>query len=542
MYRTSVLGLALGLLMVLPAAAAPTSEPVDWEMVNRIRDEGFNRSQVVEILRHLTDIIGPRLTGSPGMMEANEWTRDELASWGLDNAHLEEWGPFGNGWSFSRASVHLLEPRSVPLMALPRAWTPGTDGPVRGAAMKVEIEEEDDLEKYRGEVAGKILFMDKAREIDPEEKAAFDRFTLEELEELEMYEMPEKRKSDWLERARKRWRFSQAFNQFLEDEGVLATVRISSRDGGTLRLGSGGSREPGESVGVTSIAMMAEQYNWILRLLEDEIPVEIEVEIEARFHKKDRMAYNTIAEIPGTDMSDEIVMVGAHLDSWHAAAGANDNAAGSAVVMEAVRLLKVLGVQPRRTIRIGLWSAEEQGLLGSRAHVERHFAVQPRADDPEEEEYPPRLRTPAWPIEVKPGHTSFSAYFNIDNGGGKIRGIYTRANSAVVPLFEAWLEPFHDLGADTLTANPNIGGTDHYSFDRVGLPGFQFIQDPLDYFPRTHHSNLDTLDHARREDLMQASVIVASFVYHAAMRDEKLPRKPMPRKPPADDSKKKDES
>jgi hypothetical protein len=528
-------GIVCCLVLVVAAPHLAAEEPVDWQMVNRLRDEGLNRSQVMETLRHLTDIIGPRLTGSPGMREANEWTRDQLAAWGLANAHLEEWGPFGYGWSFTRTAVHLVEPRQVPLMALPLAWTPGTEGPVRGAAMKVEIEEEEDLDDYRGEVAGKILFLDEVRELDPESQVAFDRFTPDELDELEIFKLPGESRSDWMERARKRWRFSQAFNRFLEEEGVLATVRISSRDGGTLRLGRGGSRHSGDSVGVVSIAMMAEQYNWIVRLLDEEIPVEVEIDVEARFHTDEPMAYNTIAEIPGTDLRDEIVMVGGHLDSWHAAAGANDNAAGCAVAMEAMRLLQTLGVRPRRTIRIGLWSAEEQGLLGSQSHVEKHYAVQPRTDDPEQQEYPERLRSRAWPIEVEPDHADFSVYFNIDNGGGKIRGIYTRANAAVVPIFEAWLEPLNDLGADTVTGNPNIGGTDHYSFDRVGLPGFQFIQDPLDYFPRTHHSNLDTYDHARREDLMQASVVVASFVYHAAMRDDKLPRKPMPRQPPEDD-------
>ncbi len=534
MHRLVLAGLILASVLSNSTAADERAETVDWEMVNRLRDEGFYRSRVMETLQHLTDIIGPRLTGSPEMREANEWTRDRLAEWGLENAQLEPWGPFGNGWSFSRTSVHLLEPRELPLMALPRAWTPGTQRAVRGPAMQVSIESEEDLEKYRGEVKGKILFMSEAREIDSEDEAAFDRFTPEELEKLESFQIPEKSSADWRQRARKRWRFQRALNQFLEEEGVAATVYVSSRNGGVLRLGSGGSREPGESVGVASVAMMAEQYNWILRLLDEEVPVELEIEVEAEFHRQDRMAYNTIAEIPGTDLGHEIVMVGGHLDSWHAAMGANDNAAGCAVAMEAVRLLQALGVEPRRTIRIGLWSAEEQGLLGSLAHVEEHFGVQPRSEDPEEAEYPLRLRTPAWPIEVKPAHADFSVYFNIDNGGGKLRGIYTRANAAVTPIFAAWLEPFHDLGADTVTANPNIGGSDHYSFDRVGLPGFQFIQDPLDYFPRTHHSNLDTFDHASREDLMQASVIVASFVYHAAMRDEKLPRKPMPRKPEDD--------
>ena len=280
--------------------------------------------------------------------------------------------------------------------------------------------------------------------------------------------------------------------------------------------------------------MMAEQYRWISRLLDGDIEVELEVEVAARFHDQDLMAYNTVAEIPGTDRGDELVMVGAHLDSWHPASGANDNAAGCAVAMEAVRILQALGIKPRRTIRIALWSGEEQGLLGSRRYVEQHFASRPEPDDPETHELPRALWPESWPIEYKPEYEKLSAYFNMDNGAGKFRGIYTQSNVAVVPIFRRWIEPFADLGAETVS-NRNAGGTDHLSFDRYGLPGFQFIQDQLDYSTRTHHTHLDHADHARENDLKQASVIMASFVYHAAMRDQLLPRKPKPREPEEDD-------
>ena len=523
--------LLLAATLLLPATQLRAEEPVDWEIVNRIRDEAIHRSQVMDLLQHLTDRIGPRLTGSPALLEANEWTLEKLEEWGLANGRLEAWGPFGRGWSFSRCSVHMTQPRQIPLMALPKAWTPGTDGPVRGQAMRVTIESEDDLDPYRGGLQGKVLFISDGREIAPPEQAEFARLSPTDLEEMGAFAFPSGRADEWLEEARKQLKLRRAMNEFLIKEGALAVVDISSRDGGTLRLGSAGSRQPGDSVGVPTIAMAAEQYNLILRLLEEEQAVEIELDIEARFHDDDLMAYNTIAEIPGTGMADEVVLLGAHLDSWHSGTGSNDNGAGTAVVMEAVRILQALDVKPRRTLRVGLWAGEEQGLLGARAHVERHYASRPDPEIPEEQEFPADLRTLGWPITPKPDHAKLSAYFNLDNGSGKIRGIYTQGNAAVAQVFEAWLKPFRDMGADTVT-NRNTGGTDHVVFDAVGLPGFQFIQDDLDYYTRTHHSNLDVFDHAQREDLMQASIVMASFAYHAAMRDELLPRKPIPQKPP----------
>ena len=525
----------LPILSALLPGLLLAAEPVDWEMVNRIRNEGLLRSQVMDTLAHLTDTIGPRLTGSPAMKEANQWTRDRLAEWGLENAHLEAWGPFGRGWSFSRASVHMLEPRPTPLIGLPKAWTPGSEGPLRGPAIKAKIESEEDLEKFAGQLAGKIVFIADARPIKDSEAADFERYTQEELDELTVFEMPGRRGEEWRDKARKRHKLRKALNEFLVEEKALAVVDISSRDNGLVRLRGGGSREPGESVGVPTLVLAAEQYNWILRLLKDEQEVELEIEVEARFHDDDRMAYNTLAEIPGTDKKEEIVMVGAHLDSWHPGTGSNDNAAGSAVAMEAVRILEELEVRPRRTLRIGLWSGEEQGLLGSRSHVARYYATRPEPEDPEEKKLPPFLRKRTFPITPKPAHARLSAYFNIDNGSGKIRGIYTQGNVAAGRIFEAWLEPFHDLGADTVT-HRDTRGTDHLAFDRVGLPGFQFIQDALDYSTRTHHTNLDVFDHAREDDLKQASVVLASFLYHAAMREERLPRKPLPQEPPKTDN------
>jgi Zn-dependent M28 family amino/carboxypeptidase len=338
----------------------------------------------------------------------------------------------------------------------------------------------------------------------------------------------DERRRRGIERAKLR----KALNEFMEKEKVVATLEPSGLTNGIIRVSSGGSYTPGESVGVPALVMAAEHYNEVMRLVQDGEKVQIEVDVAARYHDDDPQAYNTVAEIQGTDKKDEIVMAGAHLDSWHAGTGATDNGAGCVVVMEAARILKALGVKPRRTIRFALWTGEEEGLIGSRMYVKQHFATRPENKDPKQKDLPEFFRTETWPIQVKPEHAKLAAYFNLDNGTGKVRGIYAEENAAVRPIFEAWIAPLADLGVTALTPQPT-GGTDHISFDRVGLPGFQFIQDPMDYESRTHHTNLDTYDHLHRDDLMQASVVMASFLYNAAMRPEPLPRKPMPREAPA---------
>ena len=489
-------------------------EPVDWEVVSRIRDEGFRRSQVSDVLRTLTDRVGPRLTGSPGMREANEWTRDRLAEWGLKGARLESWGHFGRGWSFGRVSVHTKSPRRVPIFALPMAWTPGTQGAVVGVAMLATLEDGDDLLEMRGKVRGRVLLLDELPDRDPRATPELQRYSAERLDEIARFPVPPDRdERDWRARGRRRLEFRRELNQFLVDEGVVATLEVSSFPAGIVRVGGAGSREPGESVGVTRLVTGEEHYSWIYRLTDEDVEVEMEIDVEAEFHAEDLDGYNTVAEIPGGELADEVVMLGAHLDSWHGASGSNDNAAGCVAVMEAVRILTTLGAMPRRTIRIALWSGEEQGLLGSTRYVAEHFGSRPVSDDPDYSDYPARLRPQSWPLEVLPDHAKLSAYYNLDNGSGKIRGIYT--------------QPFEDLGADTVS-NRDTGSTDHVPFDRVGLPGFQFIQDRLDYQTRTHHSNLDHFDHAVIEDIKQSAVILASFVYHTAMRDELLPREALP--------------
>ena len=525
------LAAALGVAL---AAASPVrpEEVVDLEMVTRIREEGYERSQVMEALGHLTDVIGPRLTGSPQMTEANEWARDRLASWGLSGARLEGWGPFGRGWSLGRCSVHMTSPQAAPLIALPKAWTPGTAGATRGRVLRVKLETETDLEAQRGKLSGAILFLGDAKDLKVPETPQFSRYSDKELEDIARFEADERRgRPRDREAGLRRFRFQKVLRRYLAEERVLATVEPSDRDGGVVRVMGGGSRAPGDDPGVTALVMAAEHYNRIARLLARRVDVDLELDVRAAFHDDDPMAYNTLAEIPGTDArGGELVMIGAHLDSWHAGTGATDNAAGAAVAMEAARILQALGVRPRRTIQVALWSGEEQGLLGTRAYVSRHFASRPEPADAEARSLPRWLRRETGPLTVKPGHGRLSAYFNVDNGTGRIRGIYAQRNAAAVPIFEAWLRPFADLGARTVTMRAT-GGTDHQAFDAVGLPGFQFIQDQADYGTRTHHTNMDVYDRVQREDLQQAAVILASFAYHAASREAMMPRRPLPRDP-----------
>ncbi|HEY0512394.1 MAG TPA: M20/M25/M40 family metallo-hydrolase [Thermoanaerobaculia bacterium] len=538
--------LAAAAVAVLAVSSLPllAEEPVDLSMMTRIRDEGLHHSQVMETLYQLTDVIGPRLTGSPQLKAANEWTRGQFESWGLANAHLEGY-PFGRGWSFSACQVRMVAPRTAFLSALPKAWTPGTNGPLRGPVFRVKATTPQDLEAYRGKVAGKILLLDDAREFKPpadtkapppEAGAPFDlnppeRYTREDLDRLSTFEYragERDRRAEGL----KRFKMRKALQEFVAQEKALATVEASSRNNGVLGVAGGGSWETGKTSTVPGLVMSAEHYNELLRLLDHGQPVELEIEVAARFTDDDPQAYDTLADIPGTDKRDELVMAGAHLDSWHAGTGATDNAAGSAVVMEAARILKALGVKPRRTIRFALWSGEEQGYFGSIAYVRRHFAAHPESPKrKDEEDLPAFLREETWPLQLKPEHAKISAYFNLDNGSGRIRGIYTQENAAVKPIFAAWLAPFADLGADTVTLR-DTGSTDHVQFDGVGIPGFQFLQDQLDYFSHTHHSDLDTYDHVQALDMMQASVIMAAFLYDAAMRPELLPRKPLPQAPP----------
>jgi len=513
---------------MLAASAPPTPETVNWDMMSQIRNEGFRNSQVMEIEQQLTDVIGPRLTGSPNMKAANDWTRDKFTQWGLVNSHLEAY-PFGRGWSNEYTAVRMVEPQATPLLAYPKAWTVSTNGVVRSPVVNVKLSTQADLDKNKGQLAGKIVLNGDTREVKPGDKPAIHRYDDKELADLAQYEIPGAKPRFSREEIAQRIAFQKTLNQYLMDEKVAAIIDPSrSGDNGLVFVQSGASYEPGNPAGVPSLVMAIENYGRITRLMEKKIPVELEIDVRNKFYDSDPNAYDTIAEIPGGDKKDEVVMLGAHLDSWHAGTGATDNAAGSAIVMEAVRILKALGFTPRRTIRVGLWSGEEQGLLGSAAYVKNHFGSFAPPTDPKELAMPEWLRKNDTKLTVKPEQAKVSAYFNVDNGTGKIRGIYLQENGAEDPIFTAWMAPFNDVGMTTVT-DRNTGGTDHESFDAVGIPGFQFIQDPVEYMTRTHHSNQDVYERIQRDDMMQAAVILAAYVYDAAMRDNMLPRKPLPK-------------
>jgi hypothetical protein len=531
-------------LLFSSAAVGAPQEKMDADAIARIRDEGLKRSQVMEILSYLTDVSGPRLTGSPNIKAAQEWAKGKLTGWGIQNAHLEAWGPFGRGWSLEGFSASIIKPHYAPLIAYPKAWSPGTNGAVRGEVVYFNVKTEADLEKYRGKLKGAIVLMEPPREVKAHFEAEGHRMSDEDLLKLansDVTSSDRRRRPEQTPEQKAAAQLTLKKWQMASVEGAAVILEPGRGDGGTIFVGGVYIPAPVDTPydrrpraystdlkGLPPQALVAaEHYNRIIRMIEKGVPVQMEVNINTRFYDQDQMSYNVIAEIPGTDLKDEVVMLGAHFDSWHAGTGATDNGAGSAVCMEALRIIQTLGLKPRRTIRIGLWSGEEQGLLGSRAYVAEHFGK--RIDQPGAQ---PEGQARSPQFEIKPDNEKVAAYFNLDNGTGKIRGVYLQGNEEVRPIFRAWLAPFKDLGAMTLSLS-NTGGTDHQSFDAVGIPGFQFIQDPVEYETRTHHSNMDVYDRIQEDDMKQAATIMAAFVYNAAMRDKRLPRKPLPGQPTA---------
>ncbi|WP_439880056.1 M28 family metallopeptidase [Pontibacter sp. MBLB2868] len=507
--------LLLAFLLQVAIVAKAQQEPVNLDVVHRIKQEGLKNSQVMETAFYLTDVSGPRLSGSPGLNRANEWAKKQLTEWGLQNAHLEEWGEFGKGWEVEKSYIAMTAPYYQQLIATPKAWTPGTSGLIKAKAVLVQLEKEEDLQQYKGKLAGKIIITDTDNDAKTTFEADAKRYTEEELDKMAMSPEATSSSSSWTPERIAQYRARMALRNkavdFFKAEGAAAI--LSSRGGmhGTHYTSNGAPYAKDAQPALPELEMGLEDYGRLVRLLKADKPVELEMETKTNFFTNDMKGYNVIAEIPGTDkkLKDEVVMLGGHIDSWHAATGATDNAAGVAVMMEAVRILQAMGIKPKRTIRIALWSGEEQGLYGSRGYVKEHFG------DPAT-------------MALTKEHEKLSAYYNLDNGTGKIRGVYLQGNDAARPLMEAWLAPFHDLGATAVTIR-NTGGTDHLAFDAVGLPGFQFIQDEIDYDTRTHHTNQDTYDRLQADDLKQAATIVASIVYHTAMRDKKLPRKPLPK-------------
>ena len=489
------------------ASPAFAQEKVDAVAIDKIKSEGLERSQVMEIASWLTDVYGPRLTGSPNIKQAGDWAVKQLSGWGLVNARLEPWGNFGRGWTNEFISARIVSPAPSAIIAYASAWTPGTNGPVTAEVVRVQIDTVTDFDKYRGQLRGKFVLATAPRALTPRFTADGRRY---EDADLERMANPPADQGRGGRGGRGGGRggaqsLAQLRTQFFIDEGVAALINIGSGDMGTVFTGGAGSRDPGNPTRIPTVIFAAEHYNRIVRMLEKKVPVRLELDVRNTFYDQDLTAFNVIAEIPGTDpaLKDELVMLGAHFDSWHAGTGATDNAAGSAVMMEAVRILKAARLPLRRTVRIALWSGEEQGLLGSRAYVRRVFGDTSK---------------------VTPDYAKFSGYFNVDNGTGKIRGVYLQGNSAVGPIFKDWMKPFDSLGVRTL-APGNTGGTDHQAFDGIGLPGWQFIQDPVEYSSRTHHSNMDVWDRLVADDMKHNATVVAAFVYLTANRDQKLPRK-----------------
>jgi len=510
------------------AAFVFAADTPDLTMQTRIRQEGFRNSKVMDYAQQLTDVYGGRLTGSPNMKNASEWARKTFEEMGLANAHLEPF-KFGKGWTAELCTVRMMTPEVEQLYGIAHAWSPATNGAIRAKAVKVKLENDEDLEKQKGKLTGAIVLLGEAKEFKPQDKAALERYDEKELESLSEYAIPAARDAARLREFGSRRAFRRKLAKFLMDEKVAAIIdggQNMTDSGGSFRVQASGTWRDDEPIGIPAIGIAPEHYNRLARLIDKKNDVELEVNVQSTFYDQDLNSYNTIAELPGTDKKNEVVMLGAHLDSWHTGTGATDNGAGSVVMMEAMRILKAIGVAPRRTIRVALWAGEEEGLLGSRAYVADHFASRPEPKDPAQRDLPAAMRTEKTYLTLKPEHAKLSGYFNVDNGTGKLRGIYAQDNAAIAPIFTQWLEPLHDLGATTVTMR-NTGSTDHVPFDDVGLPGFQFIQDEIEYNTRTHHTNWDTYERLQREDLMQAAVVVATFVWETANRNDLLPRKPM---------------
>ena len=519
----------------------PTTESIDLNMYAAIRDEGLQHSHVMEYMSGLSDGIGPRLTGSPNMKKANEWTRDRLTDAGLVNAHLEDWGEFGTGWAQVNSWARMVTPDTEPLWIQAAPWSPGTKGPVAGEAVLVDLNTVADLDKYKGKLAGKIALLGAPHPMVDLTEPLFTRRTDAELQELEG---PQERRAGGpgapaavspAERARTA-QLRAAALKLMTDEGVAA-ILSPSRDG-AKGGGSGiifddngadlarSAQKPENAVKVPNAVTTVEQYGRVYRLLRANVPVRLEVNIEVAITGDHEHGFNTMAEIAGTDpkLKSEVVMVGGHLDSWISGTGATDNGAGSVVAMEAMRILKAVGFKPKRTLRIALWSGEEEGLYGSLGYVKQHFGEFQQQPGESAAEYG---HVPQGPLKTTKEWETLDAYYNLDNGAGRIRGIYAQEDYAAIPIFRQWIAPLKDLGVSAVTAR-NTGSTDHIAFDNVGLPGFEFLQDPLDYGTRTHHSNMDTVEHVHQDDLKQAAVVEAIFLYDTSEREAMIPRKPFP--------------
>ncbi|HEY1909832.1 MAG TPA: M20/M25/M40 family metallo-hydrolase [Vicinamibacterales bacterium] len=518
------------LMTLLLASAAPMlvaqSEKLDYAMIGRIRNEGLTRSQVMDHISWLSDVYGPRLTGSPGIQQASEWAMKTMKEWGLANVHQERW-TLGKGWSLVRFSAHLVEPQIQPIIGFPHEWSSATKGTVVAEVVRAPIASEADFAAYHGKLVGKIILTQPARRVRMLEGPFIVRMTDPGLaDQAASTPIPEPAAGGRGGRGGAAAAFRQKLADFYVAEGVVALFdrggdsdmgavgsdllqQQQHPDGGTIFPAGAGARDERAGKAVPEVTLAVEHYNRMVRVLDKGVPVKVELNVDTKFYDETQPnGFNTLAEIPGTDLASEVVLIGAHFDSHPYATGATDNATGSAAMMEAMRILKASGVKPRRTIRIALWGGEEQGLLGSQAYVRDHLAD---------------VET----MTLKPEQGKLSAYFNSDNGTGKVRGVWMQGNMAVTPIFEQWIAPLKDLDV-TILGPRSVTSTDHVSFDNAGIPAFQFLVDRLEYNARSHHSNMDTVDRVQRDDMIQQATVIAVFAYEAAMRDEKLPRKALP--------------
>ena len=540
--KTLVVSLVAPLLPLLIFAQQST-EKVDLSVIHKIKAAelggggrgafggggggGRGGSQIMNTMYNLTDRFGPRLVNSPQFKRAGDWAVSQLKEWGMANAHLEKWSTAGGrggaipSWEITGYTGAMTEPTYMPLIGYPQAWSGGTNGVVAGEAIEASIATPADLEKWKGKLKGKIVLTVPLQELAFPTTPLGRRYTEEQLQAMVPEILPEggagggrggrggANAALLAMTPEERQAFTEKQRNFFAEEGVLLTVTANSRgQSGTVFASNGSPRTGDPTKNLPSVAITAENYNRIIRLLDHKVPVKLSFDIKVAWDTSNTDSFNVIADIPGTSKPNEIVMVGGHFDSWHMGTGATDNAAGSAVAMEVMRILKSLNLKMDRTVRLGLWGGEEEGLLGSAAYVKEHFAD------------PATMKTTS-------EHDGFAGYFNVDNGTGRIRGIYLQENEMVRPIFEQWFAALKDLTPGVITIR-NTGGTDHQSYDRVGLPGFQFIQDPMDYDTRTHHSNMDVYDRIQQADMEQMAIIEAVFVYQAATRPEKLPRKDLP--------------
>ena len=524
-----LLSICLAVLGLGDAFAQRTKEPVDTAMMSKIKIEENQNSQVMELVSYLTDVNGPRLTGTPGCRRAEEWAASKMSSWkNVVDAHLEGWGPWGKAWELKRYYANVItEKQTWPLLSYPKAWSPGTDGRITADIILVDVKTDSALETFRGRLKGKFVMTSASREIAPHEKPELVReadSTLLKMANADVDAPDHPFKPSPAMKTQAAFAYKKA--KFFESEGAIGLLSIGYNDGGVMQfVQSAAVPNPPDTPWTRSIkpwsanapkilpqiVIGAEHYNRLVRMMQKGEHPRIEMDFKEEMPDADS-SFNCIAEIPGTDLKDEIVMLGGHIDSWHGSTGGTDNATGVAACLEALRILSALDVKPRRTIRVGLWSGEEQGEFGSEAYVKRHFGTKD-VDTSGKATY-----------HLLPGAEKFSAYYNLDNGTGKIRGMYMEGNEALRPIFHEWLVPFTDMGASTLTLR-GTGSTDHESFNNLGLPGFQFIQDGYEYWSRSWHSTIDSYDRVSEKDLRQQAIIMAAFVYNTAMRDAKLPRK-----------------